>query len=81
MKPSKARPGIPDLSGVQWRKSSYSGGSGNCVEIAARPADLVAVRDSKHPDGPVLLFTASGFSDFVTAVRTGAFTPPTEPSF
>jgi hypothetical protein len=44
----------PDLSRAQWRKSSYSGNSGNCVEVADC-GHVIAVRDSKDPDGPVLV--------------------------
>ena len=44
----------PDDS-VQWRRSSYSSQSGNCVEVARNPPGLVAVRDSKSPDTPKLL--------------------------
>ncbi|MBE1534687.1 hypothetical protein H4W34_004520 [Actinomadura algeriensis] len=42
---------------MSWRKSSYSGpNGGNCVELAGLPG-AVGVRDSKDPDGPVLLLT------------------------
>ncbi|MFE2877138.1 DUF397 domain-containing protein [Streptomyces roseus] len=48
-----------------WRKASYSGDTGgDCVEIAAQPC-LVAVRDSKNPDGPVLTVGPAAFSAFV----------------
>ena len=40
-----------DLSRAEWRKSSYSGQSGNCVEVARNLPGLIAVRDSKEPDG------------------------------
>ena len=40
-----------DLSRAEWRKSSYSGQSGNCVEVARNLPGLVAVRDSEKPDG------------------------------
>ena len=40
-----------DLSRAEWRKSSYSGQSGNCVEVARNLPGLVAVRDSKNPTG------------------------------
>lgn len=46
-----------DLSGAQWRKSTRSSGSGQCVEVAVVGC-LVAVRDSKDPAGPVLTFSA-----------------------
>lgn len=44
-----------------WRKSSYSAGDGaDCVEVAFGP-DLVALRDSKHPDGGQLTLTPAAF--------------------
>jgi hypothetical protein len=47
-----------------WRKSSRSGGSGDCVEVAAWPG-VVAVRDSKDRTGPVLTFPEAAWRDFV----------------
>ena len=44
-----------DLSRAQWRKSSYSGSNGNCVEVARNLTGIVAIRDSKNTDGPILL--------------------------
>lgn len=59
-----------DLDRAQWRKSSYSGGSGgNCVEVAGNLPGEVAVRDSKDPDGPSLLFTPAQWHAFVSAIR------------
>jgi hypothetical protein len=53
------------LTGIQWRKSSYSSDQGgNCVEFAELPA-TVAVRDSKTPAGPTLTLTPATFSAFV----------------
>ncbi|WP_037906522.1 DUF397 domain-containing protein [Actinacidiphila yeochonensis] len=52
-----------------WRKSSYSGGNGNCVEVAVLDG-VVAMRDSKNPDGPTLQFTPAAFAAFLTAVAT-----------
>ncbi|MFG2758414.1 DUF397 domain-containing protein [Streptomyces wuyuanensis] len=55
------------LTGAQWRKSSYSTDTGgSCVEIAEAP-HLVAVRDSKVPDGPHLTLTTAAFTAFVEA--------------
>ena len=53
-----------------WRKSSYSGGQGgNCVEVAARPADQLAVRDSKDHAGPVLRFPGEAWSAFTAEIK------------
>jgi hypothetical protein len=51
------------MNELTWVKSSYSGGtSANCVEIATLPTGGRAVRDSKDPDGAVLLLTAAQWS-------------------
>lgn len=51
----------------EWRKSSYSADDGGeCVEVAALPGRM-AIRDSKNPDGPVLLLSPAAFGDFVAA--------------
>jgi hypothetical protein len=56
-----------------WRKSSYSGKDGNCVEVAARHDVSVAVRDSKDPHGPSLSFPPDAWTTFLTSVGTGTF--------
>ncbi|MFF1788909.1 DUF397 domain-containing protein [Kitasatospora sp. NPDC058243] len=56
-----------------WRKSTYSGGSNGCVEVANGFGGVQPVRDSKDPDGPVLLFPAPAWRAFVAAVRAGEF--------
>ncbi|HEX6656705.1 MAG TPA: DUF397 domain-containing protein [Ilumatobacter sp.] len=56
-----------------WRKSSYSIGSGECVEVASLDADVIGVRDSKDPLGPVLRFTRAELHAFVRGVRDGEF--------
>ncbi|MEU6704324.1 DUF397 domain-containing protein [Streptomyces wuyuanensis] len=59
-----------DLSTAVWRRSSYSNGSGgDCVEVADGLPGVVPVRDSKLPDGPVLVVPASAWAAFVTAVK------------
>ncbi|WP_328589266.1 DUF397 domain-containing protein [Actinomadura logoneensis] len=56
-----------------WRKSSRSGDTGGqCVELAGCPHD-VAVRDSKDPDGPKLVFAGPVFGVFARRVKAGAF--------
>jgi Domain of unknown function (DUF397). len=59
-----------DLTGAVWRKSTRSSGSGNCVEIAEL-GDLVAIRDSKDPNGGALVFTLDAWQTFVHAVKVG----------
>lgn len=66
-------PTTTDLHGVRWLRSSYSTGANNCVETA-RPgpgpcAGLLAVRDSKNPAGPALLFSPGSWADFTAAVH------------
>ena len=62
-----------DLSGVQWRKSSYSDGQANCIEVAATAhgCGLVAVRDSKSTGGPGLTFTPGAWRQFIERVAAG----------
>jgi hypothetical protein len=60
-----------DLSSANWRKSSHSGNNG-CVEVAFIE-DQVAVRDSKDPSGPVLVFNAHEWSAFIAGTIDGEF--------
>jgi hypothetical protein len=62
---------MTDETGATWRKSSHSGANG-CVEVARR-SDGIAVRDSKDPDGPVLVFTDHEWRAFLAGVRDGEF--------
>lgn len=61
----------PELAGAVWRVSSYSGNSGNCVVVAMLDHGDRAVRDSKHPDGPILTCTAAAWAVFTAGVRSG----------
>jgi len=56
-----------------WRKSSYSNPSGNCVEAALLRADGIAVRNSRFPDGPALVFTGAEWDAFLRGVKAGDF--------
>jgi Domain of unknown function (DUF397) len=64
------------LIGVTWQKSSRSGPTGgNCVEIAALPGGDVAMRNSRDPDGPALIFTRAEWDAFSDGVTAGEFDP------
>ncbi|GAA3039881.1 DUF397 domain-containing protein [Kitasatospora sp. NPDC127116] len=56
-----------------WRKSTYSNGQGNCIEVADGLASIVPVRDSKDPRGPVLSITPEAWQSFVAGIRAGDF--------
>lgn len=65
-----------DLTAAEWAKSSYSGSDGGqCVEFSRSFAasGVIPVRDSKTPNGPALVFSADGWSSFVSAVIRGEF--------
>lgn len=65
---------VAALAGAHWRKSSRSGGNGGaCVEVADNLPGIVAVRDSKNPDGPALAFTPGDWAAFVNGVQDGEF--------
>jgi Domain of unknown function (DUF397) len=63
---------VHDLTGANWRKSSYSGSGNVCVEVGDLGA-ACAVRDSKDPSGPALRFTAAAWAAFTAGLRAGEF--------
>jgi hypothetical protein len=62
---------VPEISAQGWYKSSYSAQANECVETGRITAGGMAVRDSKNPNGPALVFPADAWAAFVTAVKTG----------
>jgi hypothetical protein len=59
-----------DLTRAAWRKASYSGDNGgNCVEVARNLPGVVAVRDSKDPAGPALVFSLDEWAAFTAAIK------------
>ncbi|PZG16955.1 DUF397 domain-containing protein [Nonomuraea aridisoli] len=62
-----------NLDNAQWHKSSASGDNGQCVEVATNLPGIVAVRDSKNPHGPALIFTPGEWTAFLTGVDRGEF--------
>jgi hypothetical protein len=63
------------LTDAAWRKSSLSGHMGNCVEVASLQSGEFALRNSRHPAGPALVFTPAEWAAFVGGVVQGEFAP------
>lgn len=61
------------LASVTWIKSRHSNATGNCVEMAALPCGGVALRNSRDPEGPALVYTREEFAAFVAGARDGDF--------
>ena len=68
-----ASPHDPRLDGAAWRKSRHSNPSGNCVEIAKLLDGAIAIRNSRFPDGPALIWARTDFTEFLAGARDGDF--------
>lgn len=62
-----------ELRGVVWQKSRASNSQGACVEFAKLPGGDVAVRNSRHPDGPALVYTPAEIEAMLAGVKAGEF--------
>ena len=56
-----------------WRKSKASNPSGSCVEIAGLPDGEIAVRNSRYPSGPALIYTRAEIAAFLAGAKAGEF--------
>lgn len=70
----QASNGVPaDQLAAVWRKSNASNPSGSCVEVAALADGEIAVRNSRHPSGPALVYTRAEIAAFLAGVKGGEF--------
>ncbi|MFI0417431.1 DUF397 domain-containing protein [Spongiactinospora sp. 9N601] len=61
-----------NLEGADWRKARASGSSAaHCVEVATNLPGLIAIRDSKDPNGPSLRFTPTEWTTFLHRIKEG----------
>lgn len=69
------RSGMPatGLAGVTWRRSRHSGQLGNCVEAAVLDSGEIAMRNSRYPSGPALIFTPDEMTAFLAGAKDGEF--------
>jgi hypothetical protein len=67
--------GIPaaELGDVRWIKSQYSNGTGECVELATLPNGEIAMRNSRFPGGPALVYTQAEIRAFLAGAKDGEF--------
>ena len=64
---------MSELSTAVWRKSSFSNGTGACVEVALLDDGRTAVRNSNHPEAGVVLFTRAEMDAYIKGVKAGEF--------
>jgi hypothetical protein len=67
--------GMPaaDLGEVRWLKSQHSNPNGACVEVASLPSGEIAMRNSRFPAGPVLVYTQAEITAFLAGAKDGEF--------
>jgi hypothetical protein len=64
---------VADLPELRWQKSRRSNPSGNCVELAGMPDGGIAVRNSRDPHGPALIYTYDEMVAFIDGAKDGDF--------
>lgn len=62
-----------ELDGVTWQKSRHSNSQGSCVEFAKLPGGAVAMRNSRFPDRPALVYTPAEIEALLLGVKDGEF--------
>ena len=74
----EAAGGIPadSLPAAPWRKAARSNPSGSCVELAELPDGRVAMRNSRNPTGPALIFSRSAIAAFLATAKKGGLRAP-----
>src|SRR6202012_3667337 len=67
--------GMPaaELTDVNWQKSKHSNPNGACVEVAHLPGGDIAMRNSRFPDGPALVYTKAEIAAFLAGAKDGEF--------
>ncbi|MGH4013777.1 MAG: DUF397 domain-containing protein [Pseudonocardiaceae bacterium] len=70
---SNERPDAREPAAAAWRKSSFSGDQGDCVEMARLPDGRIAVRNSNHPDAGIVFFTPAEMHAWIKGCKVGEF--------
>ena len=67
--------GMPaaELAGAEWQKSHLSSSQGNCMEFAPLPNNRVAMRNSRYPNGPALIYTQAEVAALIQGAKDGEF--------
>jgi hypothetical protein len=63
----------PQLTGIRWQKSRRSNSQGACVELGGLADGEIAIRNSRYPEGPALLYTRAEIRALIEGVKEGDF--------